>query len=615
MITEWHVKNFKSILDQRLTLAPLTIFCGVNSSGKSSFLQTIAMLAQSGRSAQEHFSPNGDLVNLGSFGHIYCKKTRDFRRPSTVELQFVISFQENKNILLELHLRNFMPSPDRHKCEIFTKIKYDKTCISSILADGETDPDSLDEIQFGNSHTLDYYSKFADVSFNSPCFDFDDTHFLPQKIKFKLIYIEKMKSVCLELLAKIPDHELTKNDALIYAEYKIAELGIAYSDMKFIFEYCVSVLFTHYYQLVEIFAEFKIHDTPFEFFSLDEYKMDIADWFYVLSKKQNEDEKSVVQKEILDKNEMSWKWMSDDGHVSSTTEAFELPKQLKEARDILHDFFALENRYDKKNRHIPRVEYLGPLRESPQYNYDKSLSDGDPKGGNTPSVLHKAENEYFKVIDYYSPSYFDDPKGYKPSPKDISEAMKEWLRHLGIIGELDNYETANAERTNDDNTETEKTKFYVVIDGIEFSLPQVGTGISQVIPILAKCLLSPPGSTIIVEQPESQLHPKMQSKLADFFIAMALSGRQCLIETHSEYMIRKLCYLYPRIPDSEEKDALSKLYFVEKHNGISCFEEISINKSGVLSDWPEGFFDESQKINRLIIKDNLRKFREGKQND
>jgi len=70
MITEWHVKNFKSILDQKLTLAPLTIFSGVNSSGKSSFLQTIAMLAQSARNKSKHFSLNGDLVNLGSFNHV-----------------------------------------------------------------------------------------------------------------------------------------------------------------------------------------------------------------------------------------------------------------------------------------------------------------------------------------------------------------------------------------------------------------------------------------------------------------------------------------------------------------------------------------------------------------
>jgi len=40
MISKWGVKNFKSILEADLELAPLTIFTGTNSSGKSSFLQT-----------------------------------------------------------------------------------------------------------------------------------------------------------------------------------------------------------------------------------------------------------------------------------------------------------------------------------------------------------------------------------------------------------------------------------------------------------------------------------------------------------------------------------------------------------------------------------------------
>ena len=74
MIREWGVKNFKSIQKANLKLAPLTVFCGVNSSGKSAFLRSIAMLAQSVRTDDnEQITLNGDLVNLGSFEHIYNK--------------------------------------------------------------------------------------------------------------------------------------------------------------------------------------------------------------------------------------------------------------------------------------------------------------------------------------------------------------------------------------------------------------------------------------------------------------------------------------------------------------------------------------------------------------
>ena len=46
MITKWTVANFKSIAKETtLDLAPLTIFAGANSSGKSAFLQTIPMIS------------------------------------------------------------------------------------------------------------------------------------------------------------------------------------------------------------------------------------------------------------------------------------------------------------------------------------------------------------------------------------------------------------------------------------------------------------------------------------------------------------------------------------------------------------------------------------------
>ena len=42
MITKWKVQNFKSIKQEtELDLAPLTIFAGANSSGKSTFIQSI----------------------------------------------------------------------------------------------------------------------------------------------------------------------------------------------------------------------------------------------------------------------------------------------------------------------------------------------------------------------------------------------------------------------------------------------------------------------------------------------------------------------------------------------------------------------------------------------
>ena len=51
------------------------------------------------------------------------------------------------------------------------------------------------------------------------------------------------------------------------------------------------------------------------------------------------------------------------------------------------------------------------------------------------------------------------------------------------------------------------------------------------------------------------------------------------------------------------------IYFVEKDKieGDSNYREITINKYGVIEDWPEGFFDESEMIAAEILKAGIKK--------
>ncbi|MDR0354396.1 MAG: AAA family ATPase, partial [Deltaproteobacteria bacterium] len=70
MISKWAVSNFKSIREEAdLELRPLTIFAGANSSGKSAFIQSILLVAQSlaTRVSSRPVVLNGHLASLGQF--------------------------------------------------------------------------------------------------------------------------------------------------------------------------------------------------------------------------------------------------------------------------------------------------------------------------------------------------------------------------------------------------------------------------------------------------------------------------------------------------------------------------------------------------------------------
>src|SRR5262249_225409 len=70
MITKWKVFNFKSICEEtELPLGPLTIFAGANSSGKSTLIQSILLVAQtlSHKVSSRSVVLNGALTSLGQF--------------------------------------------------------------------------------------------------------------------------------------------------------------------------------------------------------------------------------------------------------------------------------------------------------------------------------------------------------------------------------------------------------------------------------------------------------------------------------------------------------------------------------------------------------------------
>lgn len=237
-----------------------------------------------------------------------------------------------------------------------------------------------------------------------------------------------------------------------------------------------------------------------------------------------------------------------------------------------------------------RVAYLGPLRQDPQVVYKTApmASTGfiGTKGEYTAAVLHMFGSRQVQGFDASG----------TPEITSLVEAVGRWAKRLDMA---DAVETADLARL-----------------GIQISVKRgavgpvditsVGVGVSQLLPVIVMCLTAEPGTLILLEQPELHLHPAMQQRLADFLLACARSGRQLLVETHSEYLVSRL---RRRIAEDQSNELVENvaLYYVEQVNDQSHFRRVPINKYGALEEWPKGFFDQAATDSRALLEAGLAK--------
>lgn len=247
-------------------------------------------------------------------------------------------------------------------------------------------------------------------------------------------------------------------------------------------------------------------------------------------------------------------------------------------------------------KQLDRVHYVGPLREYPKRTYlwagEKPENVGT-KGELAVPALLAARTDGRKI-----PRGEGKGRRYHPFEKIIAE----WLQTMEAIASFK--VVAVAKNRKDYEVRVQRTA-----ESPEVLITDVGFGISQLLPVLVQCYYAEPNSTVIFEQPEIHLHPRLQAAMADVVIDAAQSGNvQFIVESHSEHFLRRL---QRRVAEETITNETVALYRCDVDQGKSALEELAVDEYGNITNWPKDFFGDEMGDLAAMTKAGIRRRRQG----
>ena len=251
--------------------------------------------------------------------------------------------------------------------------------------------------------------------------------------------------------------------------------------------------------------------------------------------------KQIETDQELNFSTMSWLLLNSSPHAERNSAAqqaeyfsYELFRELRQA--------------------VEQIEHVGPLRDMPERAY--RLAGGAIPAGSTQNVLGILESNEAVL-------------------RDVSAAMNELqvARQIQVARPAPGYGGI------------------VVKDirtGRSDNLADVGFGVSQVLPIIARIATARPGTLVIIEQPELHLHPDTQGRLVDVLLNLASKKKVSLfIESHSEPMLLRL---RRRVAEGAISSNDVRIYVTD--NGEVRVAELREDGKLDMSAFPSDFFEE-----------------------
>jgi len=224
---------------------------------------------------------------------------------------------------------------------------------------------------------------------------------------------------------------------------------------------------------------------------------------------------------------------------------------------------------------LGRIIYLGPVRRLAQRDYVWA--------GRMPAHIGDDGAKAVDALIASGVARQAAKKRNQPAPAEaqLFEQTICWLKDMNLADGLSIRALGNSARY----------ELLIENGGQASNLKDVGVGVSQVIPVIVAALFAQPGHIVILEEPESHLHPLAQSKLAELLAQVSKERNvQFIVETHSEHLFRRMQTLIAR-QQITPKDAA--MYFVERDGKAARMRPLELDDFGRVKNWPEGFFGDA----------------------
>lgn len=265
--------------------------------------------------------------------------------------------------------------------------------------------------------------------------------------------------------------------------------------------------------------------------------------------------------------------IEDDIHEDILTNIFS-------SKEVYRGYADIDNATSVHTLHYIAADRIGPKPYYEKQTLDKFPNVG-PKGEYTANVLYRMGDDLVNEKLYLG-----------EDAHTLIQQTEEWLSEIlgGAKVELKGKEKEHAVLSLLLNTDSSSNRYRP---------SNVGFGYTYILPIIVSGLIAKEDEILIVENPEAHLHPKAQSKLAQFLAKVASCGVQVFIETHSEHILNGIRVSIIKEEIQIQNDEVTVLYFQDDEN--ERFVEIPIRADGGIDNWPNGFFDQTDKDLELIL--------------